>query len=441
MYPNIPITKPIHPKFIIQHIVASSVRDLYGVQWQPRVVLQRHREVEDSSLKSIDYAVPCFELSQVIDQSPIQIAETLAKHLAGRLTETSDTDYFKAISSESIAGYVNFRLKQSLIKSVIKNSLLWYKTPIQVASGKALDIYLMGYPDDSAEYVGNAVKLAHEVGNLLGVDIAVNYFYQNASSDYIDSLVEQSAADNVGVTEKLKIKRALREHVASSEDVEAAFIDTAGEYTSGQSQSLKHQLAGITGYIVNSEQKLALKVHSFLDNELPTITKGSTEYIFDEANRAIYFDHEHDIVALRSAEGFLYEHAYMLYYLHNLKSWSQNTNRIMLFAPHSKHRLIQTWLSFLYEDSMSVVLFDPTVSKLDIEEFTSVSGGTKQLLTTAQSYLSNFNVIDIDNFNDRYNLLQVADFSIDALVALESRNMPAFFDILSQAAHAIQLES
>lgn len=434
MYPNIPITKPIHPKFIIQHLVASTVRELYKVKWQPRVVLQKQREIEDSSLSSIDYAVPCFELSQLVDASPIELSREIASHLATRLTDTSDTDYHKEIETESVSGYVNFRLKEPLINRVINSSMQWYKNPTHLAPENQLNLHILGSSEGGSGAM-RAAELLYDVGHVLGVDVRCTRIVSDASAKYITDLASQHSNTP---QESAEYKRRLKSAVAHDLDVRAAFQSIANHRDEEQSSA-----DGTFGAAVQnvSQQSAAPDVHVFLDEKLAAMTEVHDAFIFDEANRAVYYSRDHDVVALRSAEGFLYEHAYMLHYLHSLQLTDTSADRIVLFAPHQEHRLITAFLSILYGDDMRVALFDPAVSKLDIAEFVAHAQSVDGVLVAAQQYLRDFNVVDIDSSPDRYNVLQVADFSVDALMALEAVNMPSFFDTLNQLAQLTQQES
>lgn len=435
---SIPITKPINPKFIIQHIVASSVFKLYGIKWHPRVVLQKNRKVEGSSLSSVDYAVPCFELCKEVGKSAVEISKQIAYKFHERVTVASDDDYLKSISSEYISGYVNFCLERSLVEDIIKKSLLWYAEPSPLVMNKNLFIHILGFTEDTPSYVFDSVYLVQELGSLVGVDVAASYLHQNTSNSYIEKLIERYAKKDT--VQKIMLKKTVRDIIANSESVEESIASVLNTET-GNPRLSERTLFKLKNSRIISEQALVPEVQEFLTTNLPALVNGSNNYIFDKDNKAIYFELENNVVALRSAEGFLYDHAYILYYLNCLKVSKQRLGRTIFFAPYSAHSVINIWLSLIFDDLEPFVLFDPSVSKLDIEEITSTTASTSILLGEARSYLNDFNDVEVDSSDDRHGLLQLTDFTIDTLLALENRNLPSFFDLINNVTSVIHLES
>lgn len=438
MNDKIPITKPLHPKFIIQYAVNSVVRNRYGLNWEPRVVRQEIRKIEGSVLSSIDYAIPCFDLAREIGKDVTVVAGEIAKELKTKFNDSSETEYFKFIHSENIHGYLNFEVSDSFLIDVIKNSAEWYGKPTKIIQSTPISMSIMGYDiSDITQNTNlmNCLKLLESVSDAAGGSIQMHIELPDASTEALGELAKrlvQSEGANMETSAIVQKKKFLRNKISQP----SSLHQLGQEYQAFLNQIMGPLLQMIDGSKVKSSSQL--HVIESVNRALREITSEANILtdllIVDEASLAIYLSFEETVVPVRSAEGFLYPAAYMLHHIRADASQQSGTCRVLI-SPHKHHGLLHL-LTARLQTGTDYIFFDPFVSRADIEEIVASGGALGSLLGSVHRLITGARSLGDLPFS-RPELFFIADFAMDISLSLREVQLPLLFDYLNHLARTI----
>ena len=434
MNDKIPITKPLHPKFIIQYAVNSVARMLYSVNWEPRVVRQEARKIEGSSLSNIDYAIPCFDLAQKLGKDVVSVAGEMAAELKKKLYDASETEYFQFIQSESIHGYLNFEIADEFLVDVIKNSAEWYGEPSSIIQSSPIFVGIMGYnvvEVDQNENLIHALKLIESVAFVVDQAFEAEVEIPDASIEALEELAkrvvqsENIQLESSAIMQKKKLLRNRLSQLGTPQSIGQEYEETLENIV-----KLFRQIASSDFTKARSQLDLIEPANRTIEKIINEKNKLTDLFIVDEANLAIYLSFEDTVVPVRSAEGFLYPAAYMIYQIES--HIAHQAAAQVIFAPHKHHGFLRLIIERLKED-IEYVLYDPFVSRADVTEIIASVGTFKSLIDTVYGRIRNTEKLE-SLMLSRSQLFFIADFAMDISLSLRELQFPLFFDNLNQLA-------
>lgn len=442
MSSKFPITKPIHPKFIIQHIVASAVRSLYGVSWDPRVVRQVNRALETSNLTHIDYAVPCFELARDINVPVHKVTEALAGYLAKHVSQDSSSEYFCHFTFDAVGGYLNIELTENFIAIAAENSAQWFSGPELLYKTDHIKFLTLGYNDTFGDNTAchRALNTLSQLVDILQTPFDIRYLFSDLSEGVLPSLAEKILLDSTNTSPvsprmKMRVQRAIKSLIVGEVIVEGD-LDLSRDHLFTkilpQQDDLLLSFGNSRAIKVVRESTHMGDVQQFIDEGVRN-TVLSSKIIYDDANRAVYYSNSGVIIPLRSFEGYLYNAAYVLYEIYQQHQVGVDGANFVFISPLKKHTTITEFLNALENVSYKSVLFDPGVSKLDLIEFNEAVSDVHQLISHFSQYVETMKHKTNDS-EHRQRLLLLVDFPMDISHAIAHLQLPALFDLLNQAA-------
>ncbi len=432
---KIPITNPLHLKFIIQYAVSSAVRKLYQVDWEPRVVRQELREIKGGSLSFIDYAIPCFDLAQLLNKNVIDITTEISALLDKKLSDTSETEYFQHIKCEKISGYLNFEVKTSFLNEVVLYSSDWYRKPRKIAPSTKVYIGVLGYDINQKDQIENAMTaltLLKDAADLIHQQIEVSIELPNATSSVLDEIVASghtaTEPDSNNYHEIVKSKRELKKLVS--------FPNKANSFEADNKEIIDKlmrplQTPGFSdqtgGHI--SQLSVAHSAESLLNRIITSDSPLNRYFVKDESSSALYLSNDDIDVPVRSSEGFLYPAAYMVEFIIRLAKGISDES-IVLFAPHQNHALMHVIIQSILPE-INYVLYDPMVSRSDIVEIIQHNLKLSDVFAKMSNDLS-LHISELGTQFKRHEIFFMADFPMDISLAIAQTQIPLFFDILNQ---------
>ncbi len=443
MNKKVPITKPIHPKFIIQHVISSAVRRIYQYNWTPRVVRQKARVVLESKLTFLDYAVPCFELAQIINKPVDEVTASIISDLNYTLNLEPNSDFFKYLKFEGINGYINFELEKTYITNAILYSLAWLQKPVLLYDVPATDILTFGYGialNAELETVKQTLAVLSElksaVVNLADIHYLISDRSEMALTELLAIYLSQKPAGksqvegvnpaNNDVLDQRQLKNIISVDQAS--DVlgnPKLFIDQMFKRN-----PLMYQIAETRHLILSFESQLYGRVNEFLDHSISSCLKDQY-VVYDEASKAIYYTNEQNIVSLRSASGYIFSSAFYLYLLSSLKN--SPAKQLLIIAPQNTHAGLREWFDILQFKSLkSLTVFDPKASTADLEELNKNFENIMPLFNKIMVKLEVAQSQNLLNAGFRQNILAIIDFPLDLNNYLAELQLPALFDLMNQ---------
>lgn len=449
MYMNkkVAITNPVHPKFIIQHAVDSVVRDLYDVSWHPRVVRQKSRNITGSTLQFIDYAIPCFELSKQVAEPLDDLTSKLVAALKEKVNMKPDSEYFKYLEFEAVGGYINVQLADKYLAVAIENTQKWLNAPEYLYQPDPTTLLIVGYhkvprKDDTALL---AVQISSELAAILGSKFSSSYLFEDISESVLPELTLQYL-EELGVSAKdlrqnMEVSRTLKRllEAPSQDDSNANATQQITQLTKILADSKQHTKILLNSGVetVCSESELQKEVQTFINTHVAK-TGLAKKLIFDDANFAVYYSSDDTIQPIRSAEGYLYSNAYILYSIFKQCNPKNVVGNTVIMAPQRLHAMLREFYTLLFgSDARECVFFDPQVSKADLRELGSTDIDLENLFQKFSDTLQS-NALKLNDPDIRQKLLLLVDFPIDITIYLLDLQLPIVFDLLNHAALATQ---
>jgi hypothetical protein len=437
------------PHFYIKDTVKRVIGDLYGViDWSPRVVRQ-NKGVENSTLDFIDYAIPCFDLSVKLKIKPEVIAKNIAKNINTYTNGKNKQRYFKA---EAINGYVNFQLSDDYIADSIKMSVAWYEKPspffrmpkqvsIMVIGAGLNQIASLGTTDDALFYIQNLyatysiksrLEYLHSDYSKENI-VAIKRVIYEKTDNYINKTLSSMASDN----------RVVRSFMAGNVEVSLndikisdIFIDIISNSISTLDVSLKNK--GMLDYVIESEYELRDKISKYLNN-LP-IDKGFG-FVGDNVTKAVFFLHGNEAIPLRSAEGIMYDYAFIMYSLESkIERCIADNTPLIIIGSHKLDLFVSEMFRYIIdqkESEVNVIYFDPRVSRADIVALTKTVPSSDILYYKVISSLTNSTERDNKNYYKRHALLKLIDGVMVLDNSLKDFQLPSLYDALNQVNDAV----
>lgn len=436
-----PITKPIHPKFIIQHIVSSAVRNIYGINWEPRVVRQAKRTIEASRLGSIDYAVPCFELAKEIELPVDQITKELVEFLTKNVSQDSSSDYFRHFSFDAVGGYLNIELTQDYIQIVADNAVNWFAQPHLLYRAEKIKLLTLGYDNSLIDnpVCYSAILTLTRLMKIFQTDHHVSYLFSDLSESVLPGLADKLLLTNgdykdISPRMKMQTQRVIKNLIANVDMVNKDLPLTREQlFNSIIPQSGDHGGDFIDTSIVSvvKESSLTDLTQKFLDEVIKN-TPLISKLIYDDANRAVYYSNGDLIIPLRSFEGYLYNSAYILFEIYNHYVIEADEANFVFISPHKKISIINEFIKSFKAERANTIHFDPNISKLDLIEFNGAVEDIEEFFMLLSKKVELMKKSSTDSIQ-RHQLLLLVDFPIDISSALVKLQLPALFDMLNQA--------
>lgn len=423
---NTIIDKSNFPSQAIKQLVTDAVKLAYQLDWTPRVVRQ-NKKLDVGSLKSLDYAVPCFELSKVVNESPHKTAQKIAYSVNVK----------GLVRVEAINGFVNFELSPDYFVSSLNLAKQWFEKPYRIDNEDWHSKFIVMSPNivsraPRQEVTAVAYKYVDRLYALLGLHTSAQFLLSDYSIETVDYL---SLHTRPKIKRGFTDGRVIHNFELLDNEVSSAALEKLQKRLN-TFQIPRHGEAYME-FCPMIESRLAPKVHTFLDNLTQNSPKG---IIADSLNKAVYMTSNDKDLPLRSSGGLLSRSAYVFYLVDlAIKSTSKDTS-IVLFIPQVFHLFINAWVGQAYRgmSGSRLVCFDPYVSKADILDISrSVKSLPYHFKKIAAILERSKNQKDIPE-DMRTEILSLVDFTVDLSEFLEKQEFPALFDALNHTHRVVE---
>lgn len=445
----------IYPQILISSVLSTALQKLYGVQSELRVVRQK-RERKVGTLNFIDYAIPCFDLAKVLNSNPGVVAKRLADSISGGKNVPDVGQYIRNSYIEAIDGYLNFQLSDNYVAELVRQAARWFNSPrLITASAKPQALLVIGPTISEAaqtyDTTYRALSYAGAMYKSLGKEVPRYCLVRDYSEDALNMLAELLKATNNSNSEA---------HSHASRAVE--FTRQAKSFLAKQEKSPENEKATkLFREKRNDWLKLHKKPLSFLDqHEDRVVLESSLVYqvndfinelsykrlrgvIHDtETGAAYYITPDNEALALRSAGGFLYSFAYLLFALGDMlgEIEKKRNGEILVIVSQKLHPVIYQYFAMLKEYkslSSTIICFDPAVSQADIVEISRNIPKIKEHITTLSTVLNDTKASDLNHYKTRKQVLSLIDLPLEFSNYIAGGNLTALFDSLNRSASAV----
>jgi hypothetical protein len=442
--------KTLFPQFFIKNLLENTVKELLGdISWEPRVVRQ-NKLVENSLLEFIDYAVPCFDLSKLINKSSNQIAKQISDKLNEHLTSFERVlDY----RTEAISGYVNIQLSRVYINDSLKEAIKWYTDPFPLFEMPPNINYLVigaGLGQDSGlGTTDNALYYIQQLYKSYSTRSLLDYLYSDYSIEAINLFQEFfiSKQESKGHKQYELTRddcKLIKKFFAGDTRVEVngvMLLDLYKKFSTDSIVATRNNLdnIGIDNYLITSEYKHEKQVSEYLE---AISSKNHKGFLCDSSTKAIFYTYNNDAIPLRSANGILYEYAFIMFSLEKkIEKCVEDNTPLIIIGSHRIDLVVSEMLRSIIDRKKSnvrVTYFDPRVSKADIAELMSKTPKLPGLYKEIITVLDSVNDEMYSNIKKRQALLKLIDITIVVDSSLKEFQMPSIFDALNQSREAIE---
>lgn len=433
------------PQNAIKMAVGTVIKSLYGQIWSPRAVRQL-RTIKAGTLDYVDYAVPCFEIAQVLQKSPQMVALEIVQEL-NKPNILSNDNILSDAKFEVINGYINICLSEVSIQWAVRAARNWYRHPGMHLKPRPKDIFLIigprleydlesGITDISLSYIDQLYGLLHKRHQ-------ASYLVSDFSELMVDYLTGAATADQDGKLSGIeysrvnKAVRAYLSHKDSKSYVHKVFTKSLSQWKRKRIKSLKN-LTFCTHDIIY-ESELNASVSDFLD--MPAAYLLLRNIVQDEGSKAVYYEDGSTILPLRSASGLVHSTAYMLYQLEimSLRMQKSPSNTLIVFAPNKLHLLIHSYTRLTLKQTNAVerlICFDPTVSQADIRKISTSITSFESHFDTIVMKLNAVSPCWYSTQSKRHALLALIDMPTELSGAIQKAQFPLVFDA---TAHSLEM--
>lgn len=414
------------PSQAIQELVMAAIEAEYHLKWVPRVVRQ-NKKLYVGSLNSIDYAVPCFELSQAISETPQVTAQKIAKLINNKKIS------FKV---EAVGGFVNFELNQDYFNDSINFAKDWFKSPHIIGDFDRYGKLIVVSPRiisraPRKEVTALAYKYVDQLHALLDIRTSAQFLVSDYSIETVEYLSFKT---------RPKIKRTVNRQIIHNYELldhEVAALALEKLRARLKKFQTPNEREAWTNFIPVFESEIATNVHLFLDK---LVTSSSRGIVADSSNAAIYLSSNDAELPLRSSGGLLSRFAYVIFLVDSALKSANSKTSVVLFVPQIYHLYIYAWAEQMYGDKVGpqLVCFDPHVSKADIldifNSIKSLKSHFKQISKILHEVQNRKNTPD----DVRSDMLSLVDFSTDLNEFLGTQKFPALFDALNHTNRVVK---
>jgi hypothetical protein len=414
-----------YPRQNIQRVVASVFDKAYGQVWDPRVVRQT-KQLKLGSLEHIDYAVPCFEMSQVLKQSPAAISEKLAHEITA-----NNIGNFKV---EAVGGYLNFQISNHYLAEALTVAEAWFKEPWGLSGQKqSTDFLIVGPTLGIESTLPTLSRVAHgyihDVYDTLEQEAPLVQLVGDSSAEVVDGLVKLLSQEATPAS----LRQLRRSSLLTNQNAQKELKQLKDSFLEDSENTMFKD-----GTLV-MESELDQEAQDFFATVAPLAEGVNAGVVKDDDSGAAYYLQEDKAWSLRSSSGLLYKLAYVLYMIKKLTTASQADAQSSLIVMASQ-RLHPVIYSFAFtnlgpEASSRIVCFDPAVSHADITEITQHNMDTSELLDMIFKNLADLPKNDGFKFPEveRMAILGLIDFLIELNSYVMNNQIPAIFDALNQS--------
>lgn len=374
-----------HPKESIEELLNVAIYQLYGLEIIAKLTRQNKTILADTH-KNIDYAYPCFELANTIDEIPAKTSKEVARQAATLIKKY--TDFQENVKIESLNGYVNFTLSNDYIAQAAYFTAHWLQKPQGRLPKKMTARFLISGP--AAGHKTNkhpaelTYRLLRSMYKIAGYSVESRYILTDTSETAAETLTMHIAL------ERGEIKKS------SSKPHAFLRIKQKNLKIAQLERSIKHELSGLTPLTGNKQlaKILSLKKKELL-NDLQEYTKNYKikakpeletnlrkpvnswvekfalsskigSVIHDPSSQAVYLELKTSLpVSLRSARGILFRNAYLLYLtdwlLQRARKLKGSQDPVILLVPRKFHQLLYAYSDMLIPNSAynNVICLDP----------------------------------------------------------------------------------
>ncbi len=334
-----------HPREYLGEVASLVLYQLYGLDKNVEVTRQE-KELRISGHGQIDYVLTCFEIANVLGQSPVKVAESVAAGIAKWIAQKNPPmqDKFKV---QAVNGYVNFELSDEYISEAAYFVAHWLQKPQnRIAKNRNALVLTQGpilgdHPN--AEYANQTLRFVLELYAGAGCKVKDSYIISDASelaASRVSTLLMGGGSSKKELDiEATKRRRSIRNAVAGI-STEAELMNEVQKLREDFFRETEKHV-GDTLYSktdITSESKIASKVNEWLDKSV----KKQGHILSDGRSKAVYYHiNLGPLAALRSASGLLFEAAYLLYGLENMLEESRPAKDILVaIVPQKHHQLL-----------------------------------------------------------------------------------------------------
>lgn len=414
------------PSQAIQDLVMDAIQSEYNLKWVPRVVRQ-NKKLNVGSLKSIDYAVPCFELSQKVNETPQVTAKKIAKLV---------NDKKNSFQVEAVGGFVNSELNQDYFDESINFAKEWFKSPQIIGDLVRRGELIVINPKIKSraprkEVTALAYKYVDQLHALLDIRTTAKFLVSDYSIETVEYLSLQSRPKISRTFNRRVIHNyQLLDHEVAATALEKLRIRLKKFQTPNEKEAW-------TNFIPVFESEISSKVHLFLDELVASASQG---IVADGSNSAIYLTSNDTELPLRSSGGLLSRFAYVLFLADSTLKSANLATSVVLFVPQIYHLYIYAWAEQVYGNKVGsqLVCFDPHVSKADILDIFNSIKSLKAHFKRISRILDK--IQNVTNIPDdvRSDMLSLVDFSTDLIEFLGTQKFPALFDALNHTNRVVE---
>lgn len=422
-----PQTKITYPVATIASIVQVAIKQCYGLDWNPRVVRQA-KKLAVGSLKHIDYAVPCFELTRQVDEPTLQIVDRLVIEVRSLLAQ--DVRLSEALKVEAVGGFVNFELSYDYLTEVVGMAADWFVRP-EFLEPKHHNTFISIEP----HLVSRAPR--QEVTNVAYAYIDALHTLLKYSMDGHFLLSDFSYETTQHISRTRGFKAGKKENGLYIHNHELL----SHESTRGEIEKLRKRWTRLHTpqktkahwpYITHAESEMTTSVHAYLE-DLPQ-TKSGEGIIKDEANKAVYFIKTDKAIPLRSANGLLYRTAFILYLVNEQLMASSHDAHIVVLSPQRLHSFIYEFSLLLVDQSRKIICFDPYVSRADLLQIKQAIPSLPTHFKKLRRVLTEVNTKSLNSSSMlRSDVLSLVDLPGELCSFVARNQLPAVFDALGDS--------
>lgn len=441
------------PQVALKHALSEVILAAYGLNWTPRAVRQ-HRTVKAGSLAYVDYAIPCFELAQTLQLSPVDVATKLAFMLSAQTRDTASGAVLLDAQFEAVSGYINICLSEVSIKVAINAAARWFNKPTSRKQAKSYDTLLVLGPrldyHESFALTDKALQYIDHCYDLLGKNHETNFLISDYSEYMVDHLTAAVSVNHelpVSGIEFSKLNREVRNFLTdqnrNNTHITRSYSKLRSAWVAKRKRVLSHM--ELNHSYATYESKLTKHVHHYLDSQ-PISKLRARGIIADPNSKAVYFEEGLNVYPVRSAAGLLYSLSYILYQLETVaQSMRRSPSKsLVVIAPHKMHFLIHTFVRLsIPTKSMPdrVICFDPTNSKADILAMSGTVPSIEGHFSTIETCLQNMSPYWLSNQHKRQTLLALVDLPVQLSESVNRIQLPSLFDAVSSSVESLTILS
>lgn len=420
---------------MIQHAISSVVRDRYGLQWEPRVVLQK-KDISKTLLKYVDYAVPCFDIAKILDVPPADITKDIVMLLKNKNRLEPASEYLQNFNFDNEGGYVNFQLDDEYIKTTVLSTNSWLGRPEDFFDAASIDIMALGYGSydlSQLDDLHSALDCLSRLSSHLNISPSMEYILSDISEESIEGLVDSCIGEADSKIEKISARKTIINalSLAGNSGEHQSYINVR-ELIKNHAVTPQHKkILEIKNTKILHESNIADEVNGFF-NEMHSQKEKMYEnfkHDTDEKSHAVYYIYDEDYIPVRSSKGYLHSGAFIFYRISRYLLDAQNGKKVIILAPRRWHEIIGHFVSSLDTQNTELVLFDPKTSRADLGAIQLKLSQSDGFIKEFQSFLSDSYKKMITKQLKRQHVLSLIDFPIDANRYITSMQLPALFDL------------